>query len=114
HLDVGHALAGQLGERVEQLGSVLFLRKEEGVLGGTAIVVAESVGNRWPVPDPACHACGRGVEIGLAPAWFIVVGEGEPDRGGTVERLAPESAPDQAGQPELGVAWQSHAAKWPR
>src|SRR5688572_24497119 len=102
HLDAPKASVTETSERVEELGPVIFLGKEEGMLRRPSVCVGKPFGKSWIVIDPRCDARTFDTAVRYAVRRFEVIGDAEED----VTRAAMRRAQDEPLDARFEQRWQ--------
>lgn len=107
-LDVPKPSATESGERIEQVGPVVFLGKEERMLRRPPVRVGKAFGKSWVAVHPRGDARTFDVDVCRAVGGFVVIGDAEEDVSRAVRVAAAKEALDlrieQSRQPELSVS----------
>ena len=98
HLDVGDSGLRHIGERIQQIGVILFFGIEERISGRAADRVAMRGGNPRPAIEPALHPSVSQVSFGASPTRLKMIGERDPD--------SLTGAAVRAQQTTMHISWQ--------
>ena len=79
HLDAPKPSVTETGERVEEIGPVIFFGKEEGMLRRPSVCISETLSQSRIAVDPRSDARAFDVAVCCAVGRFKVIGDAEED-----------------------------------
>lgn len=81
-VDIGAALAADIGEDIEESRAIFVLGVIESVLGRASGIIGEALGNFGPMFGPCGDAAGGDLVVVVLPVGLEMVGDGDPDPAG--------------------------------